>query len=73
MDSVGILLCFSCWAKKCSNSKLGDSNIFLVCLTLDLCPQLRSLRENLELEKEITANLEEGKSINRKRGERKCT
>ncbi|XP_075878897.1 urotensin 2 domain containing [Nelusetta ayraudi] len=31
--------------------------------------ELRSLRENLELEKEITANLEEGKSINRKRGE----
>lgn len=58
---------------KCPKSKLGDSSIYLVCLTSDLRLQLRSLRENLELEKEITANLEEGKSINRKRGERKCT
>ncbi|XP_070764329.1 urotensin 2 domain containing [Enoplosus armatus] len=31
--------------------------------------ELRALREDLELEKEITANLAEGKSITRKRGE----
>ncbi|KAF7668348.1 hypothetical protein LDENG_00020430 [Lucifuga dentata] len=31
--------------------------------------ELQALRENLELEREITANLAEGKSINRKRGE----
>ncbi|XP_076008961.1 urotensin 2 domain containing [Genypterus blacodes] len=31
--------------------------------------ELQALRENLELEREITANLVEGKSINRKRGE----
>ncbi|XP_074493088.1 urotensin 2 domain containing [Sebastes fasciatus] len=31
--------------------------------------ELRALREDLELEREITANLAEGKSINRKRGE----
>nr|XP_040040439.1 urotensin 2 domain containing [Gasterosteus aculeatus aculeatus] len=31
--------------------------------------ELRVLRENLELEREITANLAEGKSISRKRGE----
>ncbi|GLD50087.1 urotensin 2 domain containing [Lates japonicus] len=31
--------------------------------------QLRALREDLELEREITANLAEGKSITRKRGE----
>lgn len=36
----------------------------------DLRLQLRALRENLELEREITANLAEGKSISRKRGER---
>lgn len=69
----GILLRLPCWIKDALKSKLSDSSIFLVCLTSGLCPQLRSLRENLELEKEITANLEEGKSINRKRGERKCT
>ncbi|KAI3368737.1 hypothetical protein L3Q82_025723, partial [Scortum barcoo] len=33
--------------------------------------ELRALREDLELEREITANLAEGKSITRKRGERK--
>ncbi|XP_051233609.1 urotensin 2 domain containing [Dicentrarchus labrax] len=31
--------------------------------------ELRALRDNLELEREITANLAEGKSITRKRGE----
>ncbi|XP_068447793.1 urotensin 2 domain containing [Clinocottus analis] len=31
--------------------------------------ELRALRENLELERDITANLAEGKSITRKRGE----
>nr|XP_046247675.1 urotensin 2 domain containing [Scatophagus argus] len=31
--------------------------------------ELRALREDLELEREITANLAEGKSITRKRGE----
>ncbi|KAM4548565.1 urotensin 2 domain containing [Odontesthes bonariensis] len=31
--------------------------------------QMRALREDLELESKITANLAEGKSINRKRGE----
>ncbi|KAM8745847.1 urotensin 2 domain containing [Acanthopagrus schlegelii] len=31
--------------------------------------ELRALREDLQLEREITANLAEGKSITRKRGE----
>ncbi|XP_050932909.1 urotensin 2 domain containing [Lates calcarifer] len=31
--------------------------------------QLRALKEDLELEREMTANLAEGKSITRKRGE----
>uniref|UniRef100_A0A8C3B211 Uncharacterized protein n=1 Tax=Cyclopterus lumpus TaxID=8103 RepID=A0A8C3B211_CYCLU len=35
----------------------------------DLCLQLRALGEDLELERDITANLAEGKSITRKRGE----
>uniref|UniRef100_A0A3B5B6G0 Urotensin 2B n=1 Tax=Stegastes partitus TaxID=144197 RepID=A0A3B5B6G0_9TELE len=35
----------------------------------DLRLQLRALREDLELERKITANMAEGKSITRKRGE----
>ncbi len=54
----------------CKNTEM-TATCLAVSKYSDLGLQLRAFREDLELEREIAANLAESKSITRKRGERK--